>query len=356
MKESNVPSNKLHQVYDTMDDKQLLERILADQSDENAAWYLIYKKYDPLIRKKCLYYFGNHSNLDDIRNDLFVNLKGKNSDWAPLRSFSWDSTFGTWLNSVVSHQCYQNLNKTKEGASDVNFVSLDDEKNKIDVPYSVDLSAIIDVRIKMALIFSAISSLAIDERLILVMKYNNHRSKEIAELLNYRWQADEVVLKNNTGNIVEATADYVDMRYKRIGQQMKKTILNNSMSFIDNCDEEVPTHLLKKIVDNSITKAENRLLCQSVYNQPEIVDDLMRELSDLYMAKYAPEDGLFADELPKTKSAPCFAAMPTSSSALMDTASILGKLFDDKDKDSKCAEKNYGEFGFWEHLWEEVVR
>lgn len=73
--------------YKKLSDKEIVDLIIAEPYNEEAATYLIYDRYEPLCISICRKTLDGVSRLDELQSELFMLLKGKNRDWHALRSF-----------------------------------------------------------------------------------------------------------------------------------------------------------------------------------------------------------------------------------------------------------------------------
>jgi RNA polymerase sigma factor (sigma-70 family) len=76
----------------------LLERLRKDPDDPEA-WNLFVERYQPRIRKWCLNWGLQHSDADDVAQEVLVKL------FAALRKFTYDPSrsFRAWLKTVTQH-------------------------------------------------------------------------------------------------------------------------------------------------------------------------------------------------------------------------------------------------------------
>ena len=81
--------------YQGLSDKEIVDLIITDPYDDEAAAYLIYDRYEALCISICLKTLDGVHRLDELQSELFMLLKGKNHDWNTLRSFGWRSSLGT---------------------------------------------------------------------------------------------------------------------------------------------------------------------------------------------------------------------------------------------------------------------
>ncbi|MBR4898940.1 MAG: hypothetical protein IKZ48_09160 [Prevotella sp.] len=87
--------------YTKFSDKQIVEKILAEPHDEEAAVYLLHDRYAPLLNSLYRYFTQENFWFDDCINELFIHIKGKDGSWHALAAFEWRSTFGYWLKKVA---------------------------------------------------------------------------------------------------------------------------------------------------------------------------------------------------------------------------------------------------------------
>lgn len=98
--------------YNDLSDKQIVDKILAQPHNEEAAAYLLHNRYDPLLQKVYKRLTEDGSWFDDCVDELFMHLKGKDSTWHTLASFEWRSSFGSWLKGVAKKQILGGFTQT----------------------------------------------------------------------------------------------------------------------------------------------------------------------------------------------------------------------------------------------------
>ena len=91
----------LHKSYKDMTDKEIVDLIIA--GNEEAMLYLLYDRYEKDLKFYAWRYYDTLAYLEDLTNYLYIQFKGKNGDWQPLKSFQWRCKFRTWFCSVASH-------------------------------------------------------------------------------------------------------------------------------------------------------------------------------------------------------------------------------------------------------------
>ena len=121
-----------HNNYKEESDKEIVEKIITVPYNEEAAAYLLYNRYDPLLFKLYRKIFDkNLSWYDDCLGDLFDYLKGKNQDWNKLRTFEWRCNFGPWLGRTANNR-FLEIKPYLIGKIQ-NSISIDDDEDRTPV-------------------------------------------------------------------------------------------------------------------------------------------------------------------------------------------------------------------------------
>lgn len=205
--------------YKKLSDKEIVDLIIAEPYNEEAATYLIYDRYEPLCISICLKTLGGVSRLDELQSELFMLLKGKNRDWHALRSFGWRSTLGRWL-SITAYNLSLELrrqlieNDSKNTSIDNGQTDDEDKPHTIDIP--VDEEKQQERRYNMIVLNEAIQMLENpDQRFVVKKRLQGYSSKEIANMLQAYWDANGIVRYNNKKQIVKPDSGYIDNLFKR---------------------------------------------------------------------------------------------------------------------------------------------
>lgn len=205
--------------YKKLSDKEIVDLIIAEPYNEEAAAYLIYDRYEPLCISICLKTLDGVSRLDELQSELFMLLKGKNRDWHALRSFGWRSTLGRWL-SITAYNLSLELrrqlieNDGKNTSIDNGQTDDEDKPHTIDIP--VDEEKQQERRYNMIVLNEAIQMLENpDQRFVVKKRLQGYSSKEIANMLQAYWDANGIVRYNNKKQIVKPDSGYIDNLFKR---------------------------------------------------------------------------------------------------------------------------------------------
>lgn len=200
-------------IYKDMSDKEIVGLIIA--GNEEAMLYLLYDRYEKDLEFYAWRYYDSLAYLEDLTNDLYIQFKGNDADWRPLKSFQWRCTFRTWFCSVASHLFIEKRNeligfggksdsKGEKGGSNL----LSEPMPELENP-------------KMVVLMEAINRLENDDyRFILIKELEGYNHKEIAEMLAEKRKHENKV-SFYKGKIVIPDAHYVDMNKARALKEVK---------------------------------------------------------------------------------------------------------------------------------------
>lgn len=220
--------------YEKMTDQQLVEKVTkvpsGESANEEAVAFLLYNRYTPLLTKLYRYVFQLHQGYYyDCLGDLFIYLKGSDSNWNKLRNFEWRSTFGTWLTPIAAHR----FEKIKPYLIDKIPYSVSistggdevDDSPKFQLPE--ESAEDYERNERKVMLLEAISKLEDeDQKFVILKRLQGYNSKEIAELLQKRWMKHGIKKYDNDGNLVVPSSGYVDVRTQRAKENLKKIIAN----------------------------------------------------------------------------------------------------------------------------------
>ena len=213
--------------YKELTDKQVVELILALPHNEEAAAFLLYDRYDPLLH-------GIYNKLtrerfwyDDCVDELFIHLKCKDGTWRTLASFEWRSTLGCWLKGVAKHKFQEVLPKLIEnGGSNLSLDAHDDDPERTPIQLSDGGEEDYERRQRKVMLMEAIAALKDDDqRFVILKRLEGYDSNEIAFLLQKKWQKLGIQKYNNKGQLVVPDAAYVDVRTQRAKENLRILIV-----------------------------------------------------------------------------------------------------------------------------------
>lgn len=214
-----------HNNYKEESDKEIVEKIITVPYNEEAAAYLLYNRYDPLLFKLYRKIFDkNLSWYDDCLGDLFDYLKGKNQDWNKLRTFEWRCNFGPWLGRTANNR-FLEIKPYLIGKIQ-NPISIDDDEDRTPIQLPDNGFEDYEQLQKKIMLLEAIGMLKDpDQKFVILKRLQGYNSKEIAELLTKAWEKHGVKKYDNKGNFVVPTSGYVDVRTQRAKDRLKEIII-----------------------------------------------------------------------------------------------------------------------------------
>ena len=199
-----------------MTDKEIVNLIIA--GNEEAMLYLLYDRYENDLKFYAWRYYDSLVYLEDLINYLYIQFKGKNGDWQPLKSFQWKCKFRTWFCSVASHLFLEKRDELiglggKDGSkgTDGGDKPLPDPKPEPENQ-------------KLVMLMEAINRLENDDyRFILIKELEGYNHKEIAEMMVAKRKKENKVTFYK-GKIVVPDAHYVDMNKARAIREVKAIV------------------------------------------------------------------------------------------------------------------------------------
>lgn len=196
--------------YKDLSDKELVDLTLQEGNEE-AILYIIFEKYDPLLKKLCRRYYEDLFYYEQLQTELYILLK--ENDWHALRSFGWRSSFGTWLGTVAGNLFIKKMPELIGISKFTVSIGEDGEKGEFNPPEPEPPH---EHDINMVLLIEAIQQLEDkDQRFILFKEFDGYEPKEIAQQLeSYRRREKRLKTRKLEGNHIEEiipSAEYVHM-------------------------------------------------------------------------------------------------------------------------------------------------
>lgn len=214
------------QNYEVLSDKQIIERILAEPHDEEAAAYLLQERYAPLLKSLYKYFIQNDIWFDDCVIELFIHIKGKDGSWRALADFEWRSTFGYWLKRVAWSKFREVLPKLIENHG--RNISIDNDNPQqppVQLPDGGEDT--FEQRINKVLLMEAIGKLEDeDQRFAIMKRVEGYKSKEIAAMLKIKWEKYGIVRYNNEHEVVVPDEGYINVHVQRAKKELKIIMSN----------------------------------------------------------------------------------------------------------------------------------
>ena len=211
-------------------DKELVDKIITEPYDEEAAIFLIYYRYKPLCVTICKQTLSGLDNLDELQSELFMLLKGKQQDWHALRAFQWKSTLGYWLHRItfnLSLELRKQLieNDGRNTSIDNRWQQEGEKPRPIEIP--VDEEAQRERYYRMLLLQEAINMLDNpDQKFVVIKRLQGYSSKQVAAMLQEYWEKKQIVRYNKKKEVVIPDSGYIDNLFKR-GYDKVKQLFNS---------------------------------------------------------------------------------------------------------------------------------
>lgn len=130
---------------------------------------ILYARYQMLVFHKCLSFTKNADDASDLTQDIMIKVIEK------IDGFKNESKFSTWLYAVTFNYCTDYIRKSKKNL----FESVDTCKQLSDNS-TVEFENAMLLERRVNIVSDAISLLDVEDRQMLVMKYQLNKS--IAEL------------------------------------------------------------------------------------------------------------------------------------------------------------------------------
>lgn len=211
--------------YSKLSDKQIVEKILAEPHDEEAAVYLLHDRYSPLMHYLYRRFTADETWFDDCVDELFMQIKGKDGSWHSLVGFDWRSTFGYWLKRVAWFKFKDVLPKLIEnGGRNISIDNNDPHRPPVPLPGGDNDG--FEHRMDKVMLMEAIGHLKDDDQFVVLKRLEGYKSKEIAEMLKIKWQKKGFKKQNNDNKLVVPDAGYVDVHFQR-AKAILKIIMSN---------------------------------------------------------------------------------------------------------------------------------
>ena len=216
----------LHKSYSDMTDKEIVDLIIA--GNEEAMLYLLYDRYENDLKFYAWRYYDSLAYFEDLINYLYIQFKGKNGDWQPLKSFQWKCKFRTWFCSVASHLFLEKRDEliglgVKDGSK-----GTDGGDKPIPEPTPEPENP------KLVMLMEAINRLENDDyRFILIKELEGYNHKEIAEMMVAKRKKENKVTFYK-GKIVVPDAHYVDMNKARAIREIKAIVEQIKKDWYEN--------------------------------------------------------------------------------------------------------------------------
>lgn len=206
--------------YAQLSDRELIALITNESHhDEEAATYLLWTKYSPLLHKLFLDIIKDMKWYDYAVEGLFIYLRGKDGQWLKLSSFQWRSSFGYWFKKT-SHNFFLDYRKHLIDIGAIIVLTKGNDPETLPLP-----DPEIERNKQKTMLMEAISLLKErDQKFVVLKRLQGYSSKEIAELMQKMWNKYDIVRISNGKQLVP-TEGYVNVLMQRAKIELKKIIV-----------------------------------------------------------------------------------------------------------------------------------
>ena len=212
--------------YKDMTDKEIVNLII--KGNEEAMLYMLYDRYENDLKFYAWRYYDSLAYLEDLINYLYIQFKGKNGDWQPLKLFQWKCKFRTWFCSVASHLFLEKRDEL------IGLGGKDGSKGTDGGDKPIPEPAPEPENPKLVMLMEAINRLENDDyRFILIKELEGYNHKEIAEMMVAKRKKENKVTFYK-GKIVVPDAHYVDMNKARAIREVKAIVEQIKKDWYDN--------------------------------------------------------------------------------------------------------------------------
>ena len=166
-------------------------------------------------------YYDSLEYLEDLSDEIYIQFKGKKSDWEPLKSFHWRCSFRTWYCSVVSHLFLQKRKELIGLGRNIVSIGKEDHNDGIESPIDSD-----EMSPNKVILLEAINRLSnSDYRFILVKELEGYSPDEIAIMLTKKRRVEgRLKIRVKEGTEIIPTTDYVYMMKGRALKKVKQFV------------------------------------------------------------------------------------------------------------------------------------
>lgn len=212
--------------YKSLSDKQLIDLIVTKPYNEEAAFYLLYDRYSPKLKKICIQILGNLYWYDDCMGDLYDYLHGEKHDWLKIKKFEGRCHFGTWIGKVAYNRFLFNKPKLIGNLKNTIYIDDDTKGNKlVQLPDKSEDNE--DKNLRRILLLEAIGKLKNqDQKFVILKTLQEYKSKQIAFMLKKKWDNDGIVKLNNNHELIIPNEGYIDVLRQHAKKELRKLLVN----------------------------------------------------------------------------------------------------------------------------------
>ena len=211
--------SRANKTYKSFSDEQLVQAICS--GNEEAAVYLIYNRYYRDLRYLSWDLLGSYDYVDDVCQEIYILLKGKQADWSPLKTWQGLSSFRTWLNRLAQYEILKKRKQMIGLRSDSLYSSEESESPEERIPAPHDSEKMLE----KVLLVEAIGRIPnTDQKLVVLKELQGYSHREIADMLNSVRRQEGRIKLNAAGKEILADGAAVDVLKQRAMEFLKKEL------------------------------------------------------------------------------------------------------------------------------------
>ncbi len=187
--------NDLRERQHDYSDEDLVKLIVSTK--DTRYFSVLYDKYASFIYNKCFSFVDSEDEAQDLTHDIFIKI------YLNLKTFKGESKLSTWIYAIAYHFCINYVNKNKKGKV-LLFDEIEDFISENDETFLEDEHDEALFEINYAKLQKILAALPVDDRLILLMKYQDELSiKEISRILNVKLSTVKMRLHRAKKKVME---------------------------------------------------------------------------------------------------------------------------------------------------------
>ena len=174
-----------------LSDEDLVKDIV--KTNDTLLFEILYDRYAKLVYNKCFGFAKDKDEAKDLTQDVFLKL------FVKLASFKGQSKFSTWLYAFTYNHCVNYVTRNTEKKIERDSVEVRDIEN---ISFDENEYSFHDMKVDK--LKTALSKIAPEEKMILLMKYQDYLSiKDIVDVFNISESAVKMRLKRAKEKLIQ---------------------------------------------------------------------------------------------------------------------------------------------------------
>ena len=183
-----------------MDDKQLIEKILLNN---DIAFSLLIKKYQSLVFITCYRIVENHTDAEDLAQDVFVEV------FRSLKYLRNGKDMSGWLYKIAYTKSLSFLRKKKPVKASSNNDTIEQLEQNLSLTENETPLGKLECKEAKKILFQAIDNLPENQKKALLMhKFEDYSHKEICEITGFSQSSVESLIYRAKSNLRKSLITY----------------------------------------------------------------------------------------------------------------------------------------------------